>query len=139
MEKEFVTKEIANKVKVLGFNEDCFGTYYKEVLHLHGVNNKFLKEESECSAPLWQQVVNWLREEHGFEFNIGYYFNNIKGKQYDMEMYRDTHFVNPDVFDTVWRDFNSHYEAQEYSILKALQILENESNKKEKENRYNGR
>ncbi len=73
MEKQFVTYPIAKLLKELGFNEKCFG-YYSN----WGTQEPFLlsceygneKESCQirrknflCSAPLWQQVIDWLRQE----------------------------------------------------------------------------
>jgi hypothetical protein len=69
MKKEFVTYKIAKKLKELNFNTECFATYHPsgEIISLGitrpviniGIQNSFL-----VTAPLWQQAIDWLREEH---------------------------------------------------------------------------
>lgn len=82
MEKQFVTYEIALKLKELGFDEPCLAYFesvydgltqkhagrlvlgnkpehlqsYKQLIYIFGQNNQL--------APLWQQVIDWLREKH---------------------------------------------------------------------------
>lgn len=64
MKEQFVTYELALKLKNLGFNEDCFAVYYDGVLHEHGAMNEYLPDKTNCSAPLWQQAFDWFRKEH---------------------------------------------------------------------------
>lgn len=80
MKDQFVTYEIARRLKELGFDEYCF-SYHKRDQTLgfkmnFNVKNSWLSSEkpigedrtygqifeSECAAPLWQQAIGWLRE-----------------------------------------------------------------------------
>ena len=74
MEKEFVPYEIAIKLKEKGFDNDCLAGY---VLNRDGITSLmgcgalrfdadgFINPYSEIlPAPLWQQVIDWLREKH---------------------------------------------------------------------------
>ncbi len=70
MEKEFVTYDIAEKLKELGFgkvatNQSCMAVFKTETdlkffSTVYFVNTK---ESTKIAAPLWQQVIDWLREE----------------------------------------------------------------------------
>jgi hypothetical protein len=63
MTKEFLTYELALKLKEVGFNEPCMGYYDCERdLKLVPNKNKFLS--CEYAAPLYQQVFRWFREKH---------------------------------------------------------------------------
>lgn len=72
MEKEFVTYEIAAKLKELGFDEKCMGMF--------GPNKEFFIDESSWRygkisnevliRPLWQQAIDWLREKHNLHLSI---------------------------------------------------------------------
>ena len=81
MNEDFVTYELAVKLKEKGFNEPCFGWYYSsEVCGLdykttivfnnsayRGSNYKDMlvshKDEKHIDAPTISQVLKWLREE----------------------------------------------------------------------------
>lgn len=67
MKHLFVPYHIAVLAKEKGFNEPCFATYNKlsdgkiDLLpKKYGVN----KMETLTSAPLFQQLIDWFREEH---------------------------------------------------------------------------
>jgi hypothetical protein len=67
MEKQFVTYDIALKLKELGFNEECLGHYsINGKLHkLHyGTCGSSKQTEFEILAPLWQQILFWLDKNH---------------------------------------------------------------------------
>jgi hypothetical protein len=64
MEKEFVTYEIALKLKELGFDETCFCQYSKnEFIDITGrYKNSHFNKEDQIAAPLWQQAIEWFRK-----------------------------------------------------------------------------
>lgn len=68
MEKEFVTYEIALKLKELGFDEYCLGFYttWKELLFYVNDKESYIRDKKQilCDAPLWQQTIDWLWKEH---------------------------------------------------------------------------
>jgi hypothetical protein len=79
---EFVTYELALRMKQLGFDEPCFGYYYT----LNGKDWKFA-EKSEyyrlddeiniggkfsLLAPLYQQAFRWFREKHKLNGEVNY-------------------------------------------------------------------
>lgn len=71
----FVTYDIAKKLKELGFAEPCAVCWNeKEVLISFGSifrpSNYNTGWGSNISAPLWQQVIDWLREKHGYHFEL---------------------------------------------------------------------
>jgi hypothetical protein len=73
MKDQFVTYEIAKKLKELGFNEPCFTCYSKknqsdkecklfdDEISIHNWNEY---SGQTYSSPLWQQAIDWLREKH---------------------------------------------------------------------------
>lgn len=73
MENQFVSVEIALKLKEKGFINDCLGFYYYD-----GSFQKYRLVYNESSdewvnpinAPLYQQVIDWLREEHNIDIYI---------------------------------------------------------------------
>lgn len=92
MKKQFVTREIAKKLKKLGFSEDClayhenntYPKYPEKYFVVPGGNHPLTKEQQKrpglyklgsknselpqwaTSAPLWQQVKEWLWNKHKF-------------------------------------------------------------------------
>lgn len=82
MKHLFIPYEIALKLKELGFNEECFGFYNNHppknhhprglVIEGHQDHNEETEDDDLiCSAPLYQQVVDWLRDKHGIEVQHG--------------------------------------------------------------------
>ena len=69
MKEQFVTYEIALKLKYLGFDEECLGDYYIIPSDkTPNPNGEFLGLKYEdvssytrlVSAPLWQQAIDWI-------------------------------------------------------------------------------
>ena len=65
MKDLFVTYEQALDLKELGFDEPCLGFYSTlydlMIMKTNGVKSLF---DSECLAPLKQQVFKWFRDKH---------------------------------------------------------------------------
>ncbi len=61
MKDQFVTFEIAEKLKELGFNEECFSFYWTDKVFYENVYYGVRGNgESTISAPLWQQAIDWI-------------------------------------------------------------------------------
>lgn len=139
MEKQFVTYDIAFKLKELGFNEPCLA-YYN--LHkndsTYGFNISIVKNFNEedpedlliCSAPLWQQVIDFILIQYGLsiEFNV---CNNAKF-QYEILSWHNKFFNGSICIDSCNRDgfyksppFENKYIAREHAILKAIELWKN--------------
>jgi hypothetical protein len=64
MNKEFIPYKLALKLKELGFEEPCFG-YWKMsdwLIEEKTRTDGYTHADQLCSAPLYQQVVEWLRQ-----------------------------------------------------------------------------
>ncbi len=70
--EQFATYKIAMKLKEKGFREFCFTWYFEDTQDLY--EGFVLSNHNELfgctSAPLWQQVIDWLMEEHEIEIVI---------------------------------------------------------------------
>ena len=151
MEKEFVTYEIALKLKELGFDEECFCTYHNAELSRnpsHKIDatpiqgkpyvwkNSKVHNSIVC-APLWQQVIYWLKEKHGiFVFiDMGKYYDSYEGAypfQAWCKVYKNRKLIhsvtvknkldNENFIDFI---FYSYEEAREQAILKVIEIIKN--------------
>lgn len=131
MEEQFVTYEIALKLKELGFDEECLGYYSNGMqdVYFKFFNNdedsKFLEQNyKDFNAPLWQQVFDWFREKHKINIliNPSYACYNIKITKYDD--YEDDNIVL-DIDSLDFKDFSNYHEAREQAILKALELINN--------------
>lgn len=63
MEKQFVSYELALKLKELGFDEECFGAWKnnKETPMKGYFENQIMSSlDNAILAPLWQQAFDWL-------------------------------------------------------------------------------
>lgn len=135
MKDQFVTYEIAKKLKELGFNEECLAAYMKSPKHLikeqgdfglrtHGnpfgfdigsVFNDKLKDQN-AATPLWQQAIDWLREKHKIEIAQNPSIRLQKGWfQFDVTQSK------PHLED--FTSAKTYNEARETAILKALELI----------------
>ena len=64
MEKEFISYDLALKLKELGLDEECFGYYNNNRLGVYQNEDYYLSSDSPpdniIKAPLWQQAFDWL-------------------------------------------------------------------------------
>lgn len=105
---DFVTFEIAKKLKEKGFNEPCFGWYYasptcqfdhtKNIVFNHSelrgatYDDLLLPSHGDnINAPTISQVLKWLREEK--KIHIGFGYSPRKKWRYVI-MYMDDRFYN---------------------------------------------
>lgn len=129
MKKQFVTYEIALKLKELGFDEPCFGEYVipenpeLEIYQDNDYDMYYDKPKSICLAPLWQQAIDWLREKYSLA--IGYTVAYPLSYSFHVQdLIRTTNRRN-------W-NFNGGIEyvsdfkqGQEKAILKAIELIKN--------------
>jgi len=129
MKSPFVNYEIALALKELGFDMHCFGRYYQ-----HGVikniglftdNNtdEISRRKSVlflCNAPLWQQVIDWLREEHNLHinFSVNQFGYGIMFSIIDLKQSTCIHNLQGGVANCY-----TCYEARTQAILKALELI----------------
>lgn len=63
MKSHFLSFEIANDLKTIGFDEECFAFYDNNGLSDIGFyKNSFFTKEDQVAAPLYQQALTWLDE-----------------------------------------------------------------------------
>jgi hypothetical protein len=140
MNEEFVSYEIALKLKELGFDEPCFTYYYningniRTCLSINIYNAwTYLgtKKLGTTLAPLYQQVFRWFREQHNWQYSIeatndqhshelGFnYFilNNVTGEEY--------HTMPNNRPSGDWC-FKTYEEAQKECIIDLISIIKKE-------------
>lgn len=65
MNEDFVTYELAVKLKEKGFDYPCIGHYVNNQLYIAHYQNAFHSDNDESvDAPTISQVLKWLRTEH---------------------------------------------------------------------------
>ena len=115
MKKQFVTQEIALKLKELGFDEGCLAVYdspdFKLIHELlgHGwnslelingeVKNSIYSEGDFVTAPLWQQATDWLQFKYNIHIMINFenwddYVNSFIYTTYLLYQSEDLTFIN---------------------------------------------
>lgn len=97
MKEQFVTSDIALKLKEKGFNNICFGYYDTDGdLYLpfkldtdEDFGYYFGKlSDDHIKAPLWQEVIDWFASEYRMEYSLSFGIDDEDGNN------------------TVWRTFN---------------------------------
>ena len=73
MNEQFVTYDIALKLKELCFNEECLGFYHGRTFNEERFK-RYLYENT-ISAPLWQQVIDWFRKSWKIHIEISHHEN----------------------------------------------------------------
>ena len=128
MKDQFATYEISLKLKELGFNEECLAIYINLVLKpiiqkpisgefnykFKSVRNSVIVNSENCSAPLWQQVIDWFRDKHNLDVIIS---SNLLG--YGFIIYN--RYPPKNILDN--RVFQTYFEAREQAIFKALELI----------------
>lgn len=73
MKHLFIPYELALIAKEKGFDEPCLGLYHKDgmfVVEKTESHNQYYGQI--CSAPLYQQIVDWFREKHNISIELHY-------------------------------------------------------------------
>ena len=137
MKKLFLPYEISIKLKKLGFDESCFCWYnfYAVDILEHGYNRNSdgWLQGNHCSAPLYQQVLDWLRENHNIHIEIQtfgdketsltyrYWLVNIqKSNRLDLALLECSD-------ESTSKEYTSYYEALNDGIIKQTNILLNDN------------
>lgn len=89
--EDFVTFEIAKKLKEKGFNYPCVGHYVNNQLYIAHYHNAFHSDKDESiDTPIISQVLKWLREEKDIDLVISpvfFYDDVLRRKEYRCEIF----------------------------------------------------
>ena len=115
--KEFIPYEQALALQQLGFNEECFGTWFElEGKYSVIIRNNLYGNDLQTPSPLYQQAFRWFREKYNLDsfvndlykstIKVGYYFgiDEYKGVKFQMDL----------------DDYYETYEKAELECLKKL-------------------
>ena len=123
MEEIFVTKEIALKVQELGFdNNKCIMGLSEQGRYRHkfAITNKnetiicWDKYDKDILLPTWEQVIEWLIDEHKIILTVIYEYENTT-YSFHLLIDGESHITNITVF-----YFKSYKEAIKAGITEAL-------------------
>lgn len=137
MKHLFVSYALALILKQKGFDESCFSAYRnedgEELLLPIG---KWFNSDScgynshYCSAPVYQQVVDWFREKHNIHIDNNnnyslesYWWKNGKGCGFKEKerIKKYAYYINRGDFQTKY--YAKQYDALNEAILKALTLI----------------
>lgn len=140
MKEQFVTYEIALKLKELGFDEECLAIYYKDdepkellfsIPEKYSSNPEVAKYQARdairqinfdkgwaIKAPLWQQVIDWFRNNHLLNVEITpIWINSAIGLSTitGYLFYCNNHY---------YTEYQTYEEAREQAILKVIELCQ---------------
>ena len=124
MEKEFVPYELAVKLKVLGFDEECFGYYHVNVGYTKGYafcyfdKPKRFKDGFDLLAPTFSQAFRWFRE----KYNLKSFIQPIPD---DVDTYIFAYGTKEIEHDD--EDYLKYEEAELACLTKLIEIVESKS------------
>lgn len=124
MKNLFVPYELAVKLKEKRFQASCFGGY-SNLQELNITRVDFQSDiEGFCLAPIYQQAINWFREEHKLVLDVFQEFNGTDAYTGKWEVdiselgdYKQPHRI---VVDETYADY---YEAWNAAIEAALENI----------------
>jgi len=135
MEKEFISYELALRMKQLGFNENCYRVgnpngaicwRFMDVAGVEGVGiDDILQVEFDerwVEIPTFSQVFRWFREKQDIE---GFVHKSIEGNYYFVIKRLGNNESNIYEFTkTVPKNFNTYEEAELTCLEKLIEIVE---------------
>ena len=129
MKEQFVTYEIATRLKELGFDEPCLGNWrlidsgpvFSVSCDMYSTSQEktsYIFGVTAILAPLWQQVIDWLRDKHG----IGIEYHCLSLRWYS-QIFPIDPIHQYDRIQVNLDDNLSYSENQEKTILKTMNIV----------------
>jgi hypothetical protein len=134
MNKEFVPYEFALELKELGFNEECFG-YWKMsdwLIEEKTRTDGYTHADQLCSAPLFQQVFKFFRENCDLDYSIlpeSESGHRLLDRTFNIVIYK--YYMNMNVQAEIIRidgkiaRYNKREEAEIACIKKLIEIVKN--------------
>ena len=126
MKNEFVTYDLALRMKELGYNEPCFGYYEHNTKELDTISSevceRLCKHTTHIKAPTYQSAFAWFRDKCGLhsylspklsypdDYITGEYYINILCNKFDYDVDGDGVYL--------------YEEAQEACLEKLCEIVE---------------
>ncbi len=120
MEKQFVTYEIAKKLKELGFDEPCLAKHDLKHILLRVEECKSQENAQELDyilAPLYQQAFRWFREKHKLHSTI----TSISQESWQWHITKPGESLGK----LYNEDFYTYEEAEQACLDKLIEICKN--------------
>ena len=116
--KLFASYNISMNLRNLGFNEQCFAWYANnKILRKQlDVQNSQSKLKGQCTAPLYQQVVDWFRKEYDMHIYVDFY----DVYTFAIKLHGERMYNRHGAFEL---KLKSYEEACEQMILKAIELI----------------
>lgn len=131
MKHLFMPYDLSLKAKQLKFNELCFGFYAgsSSTLPIEMMNCKNdewgTKSKSICTAPIYQQIVDWLRENHKIDLSVSPELFTISQRLFSVEVdvcYEAKIYSHAKLIKRVAK--KEYYQALNNSIGEAFKIIQ---------------
>jgi hypothetical protein len=119
MENQFVSYELALRMKQLGFDEPCFGYYdMGQKFNFPGctMNNRNFINLKTTMAPLFQQAFRWFREKYDLHYQLIPFFSDKESHAVDYYLALAQH--RPPI------QVKTYEEAELACIEKLIEIVE---------------
>lgn len=140
IQDNFVSNKIALVLRKLGFNEDCLAIYRNAIddlyvtlisdgIQINGTQSSKLYCNTNnviyCTAPLYQQVVDWFREEHNLIIAVDHevtmkWFAHVISKAETQDDYELEDFIHVCSHEF---DFDTYEEARDWAIDTAIELI----------------
>ena len=116
--KNFISYDLALKLKELGFNEECFGVYYNKDGDVRIYDGK-----EKGDAPLWQQAFKFIRDKYNLTTTFHYRKKSDNTYVSIYEITKKEDFEELTHFSKVF--YIDEYELQTKALKKLIEIIEN--------------
>lgn len=127
--EQFMPADLCRQFQLLGFNDFCFGFYTdQDKVIIDTVFQVSTEKGDFTKAILWQQAINYLREEWKIEVHADSFYTNSK-LRYDLILKRRG---SQDPLEGLGH-YESYIECIEAGIRKVAPIVNDEVWRKEKE------
>lgn len=130
MEKLFVSKELAVKLKEKGFDEECLAYWSEGELFAKtsngiksGIKNQDLYP-TKYLAPTHQQVIDFFREKHNLVLDVFQEFNGTDAYTgfWEVDISELRNYKQPHIL-VIEETFETYYEALNKAIESALTLI----------------
>lgn len=129
MEEDYVSYELAKKLKRLGFDKYCEAYWYKIYTDSDKMGFRRAAREDynnddwscpHCSAPTLWQAWKWLRKVKNINTEVHFDVENREMVNYDWSLF----WVSPfELIDNADDSYASYEEALEAGIMRAVEML----------------
>ena len=125
MKEQFVTYEIALKLKKIGFDEPCLAYWKDNKIIIYSPNDKITQKVvfdnyKGIKSPLYSQAIDWFREKHGIDIIIRPFTGDIVGEK----TYASDIYISKTNTSIKLKREASYHEAREQAILKCIELCQ---------------